>query len=151
MSNFYAKDSLAMDRQLKVQKLTIPFTITASATPASVVITSDEPSILFFQTEGVNQITAAKASSEVATYTTSPVDANGTVNIFVKVGEAVAKIMYANAYDRANGGSQPVKLGSASGLSSLSNMMLTLDSSQDFSSTNADYCLVVEYVVVDGN
>lgn len=144
---FQSKDSLVHGRQLKVQRLVIPFTITAHATPGSVALRSDEPSILFLKSEGVDQISDALADSETATYTVSPVDADGKLNMLVKVGEVVSKVCRADVTDRVNGGSQPCKLGDSDGLSSEGNIMLTMDSSVDHSTTNFDGCLEVEYVV----
>jgi hypothetical protein len=54
--SFESHDSPIMSRELKVQRLVIPFTVTASTTPALVVLRNDEPSILFLQSQGVNQI-----------------------------------------------------------------------------------------------
>lgn len=146
--SFYPVNSQAFDRANKVQRLVIPFSITANATPASVILLNDEPSILYLKSEGVDQITSELSRlGDSATYSVAPNDVNGIMNIFVQVGQPIQKIMEANVVDRVNGGSQPCKLGDADGLSTLSNMMLTLDSSQNFATTNADYCLVLEYVV----
>lgn len=150
--SFQPKSSLVHGRQLKVQRLVIPFTVTAHATPASVVLRNDEPSVLFLRSEGVDQITTASGaldSGETATFSVSPNDANGIMNLLLKLEETVAKVCRANVTDRVNGGSQPCKLGDADGISSNGKIMLTLDSSVDHSTTNADYCLEVEYVVAD--
>lgn len=146
--SFYSKNSQAMDRENKVQRLVIPFSVTASATPASVILKNDEPSLMFLKSEGVDQITAELTSlGDSATYSVSPNDANGILNIFIQVSEPIEKIMQANVIDRVNGGSQPCKLGDSDGLSSLQNIMLTMDSTINLSTTNADLCLIVEYVV----
>lgn len=150
MPSFYPKDSLVDDRQLKVQRLVIPFTITASATSANVVLASDEPSILFIRSAGVDQITTASgalASGEVATYTVAPVDATGICNLLVKLGESVSKVVEAKVWDRTNGLTEPCKLGDADGISSLGKIMLTLDSAVNFSTTNYDGALCVSYIV----
>jgi len=143
---FQAKNEQVLQRQLKVQRLVIPFTITANATPASVSLRNDEPSVLFLKSEGVDQITAAQGS-ETATYSVSPNDANGIVNMFVKLDESCAKVCRASVTDRVNGGSQPCKLGDADGLSSGGNIMLTMDSSVNHATTDFDGCLEVEYIV----
>lgn len=148
---FDSKNVLAAGRQLKVQKLVIPFKITASGVPANVVVRNDEPSLLFIRTEGVDQITSALASGETASYTVAPVDADGKVNFLVKLmpTEAAAKVMCAEVIDRVNGGSQPCKLGDADGLSSLGNIMLTMDATTNLATTDLDACIRVEYAVVD--
>lgn len=152
--SFQSKNSLVLGRQLKVQRLVIPFTITANATPASVVLGSDEPAVLFIRSEGVDQITTASgalASGEVATYTTAPVDATGIINLLVKLrpDDIGLKVCRASAVSRVTGVSQPVMLGDADGLSSLGNLMLTMDSTVNFATTNFDGCLEVEYVVAE--
>jgi len=150
--SFYAKNSQAMDRENKVQRLVIPFSVTHSATPASVVLASDEPSLMFLKSEGVDQITAELALlGDSVTFSVSPNDANGILNILIQVGESVHKIMRADVTDRVNGGSQPCKLGDADGLTTLSNIALTMDSTIDFATTSANLCLVVEYIVNDGH
>lgn len=145
---FQAKDAGVLERQLKVQKLSIPFTLTSNATPASVVTANDEPSILFIQTQGVNNITAALAAGETATYTSTPNDANGILNLFIRTNEAVGKICKATFVSRITGVSQPAFLGSASGLSSAGNIMLAIDSSVNYATTDVDGCIEVQYVTV---
>lgn len=149
MSTFESKNSQVRGRQLKVQRLCIPFTLTASATPSAVVLGCDEPSIMFMQSEGVNQITAAKASGETATYTTTPVDADGTLNFFIKIqpDDVCAKVISARMASRVTGVSQPLMLGDADGISSLGNIMLTLDSAVNHATTNVNGTIEVEYVV----
>lgn len=150
--SFNSKDSLVLERQNKVQRLVIPFSITASATAANVVLRNDEPARMFLRSEGVDQITTASGaleSGETATYSVAADDSDGIFNILVKLNESCAKVMRANVTDRVNGGSQPVKLGDADGLSSLGKIMLTCDSTVNLSTTNLDGCLEVEYVVVE--
>jgi hypothetical protein len=144
-SAFYPKDSLAMDRSLKVQKLTIPFTVTFSATAANVVPACDEPSLCFFKTAGVDQITA----QDTATYSTSPVDATGQFDILVKVGESVAKVQTAKIKGRFTGTDYAVHLdaGGTQGVSPTGNIMLSVTTSVNFTTTSLDACLEVEYVV----
>lgn len=149
--SYQSKNVLVQGRQLKVQRLVIPLQITSNATPASVLLSNDEPAVLFLQSEGVNQITAAKAAGETATYATSPVDANGTLNLFVKLqpDDVCLKVCRAGFVSRITGVSQPVFLGDADGISSAGNIMLTMDSTVNFATTNVDGCLEVEYVVAE--
>lgn len=146
--SFESKNSQARGRQLKVQRLVIPFTITHSATPSAVALTCDEPGMMFIKTEGVDQITAAKESGETATYSVSPDDSDGILNIFIKLypDESCTKVIRAQVTSRTTGVVQPVKLGDADGISSLGNIMLTLDSSVDHSTTDVDAALEVEYL-----
>ncbi len=150
--SYQSKNSLVQGRQLKVQRLVIPFTVTASATPSAVVLHTDEPNILFLQSEGVNQITGAKASGETATYTsTTPDDSDGLMNLFVKIQpeDVCVKVMQAKITNRITGTLSPCFLGDADGISSLGNIMLAMDSATDLSTTNLDACLEVEYIVAE--
>lgn len=149
--SYDSKNELVQARKLKVQKLSIPFALTANATPASVVLRNDEPAIMFLQSEGVNQITAALDTNETATYATSPVDANGTMNILVKVRETVLKVVSARMCSRITGVAQPLFIGSASGITTGSgggkSIMLTLDSAVNHATTDVDASIEVEYVL----
>jgi hypothetical protein len=150
MSTYNSKDSLVLDRQLKVQRLVIPFKIVGSATSANVVISCDEPSIMFLATEGVDQITDALADGETASYTQSPDDSDGKFNIFVKVGEEVEKICQSRVSNRTTGVQSPSFLGDADGLSSDKNMMISVDSADNIASSSTfEYCLELEYIVQD--
>lgn len=151
---YQAKDELVRGRQLKVQKLVIPFLITANATPASVVVRNDEPAVLFIRSEGVDQITSsagALASGETATYSVAAHDANGILNFYIKLGsdEDCLKVMYAVVIDRVNGTVQPAKLGDADGISSVGNIMITSDTTVNLATTDLNGCLIVEYVVAE--
>ena len=75
--NFNAKQSQVANRQLLVQTLSIPFLVTANSTPSAVLVTSDEPALLFFKTTGTDQITPELAAGETATYSIGPSDSTG--------------------------------------------------------------------------
>lgn len=149
--SFEAKHESVRNRQLKVQRLVLGFSITGNATPASVAITRDEPSLLFVKTEGVDQITGALAAGETATYTVSPVDADGTVNFLINVrDEEVSKVVACHIHNRVTGILEPCKLGDADGLSSEGKIMLTMDSATALNAANTiDGALIVEYIVQD--
>lgn len=147
--SFESKNDQVMGRQLKVQRLVIPFNITASATPSAVVLHSDEPSIMFIKSEGVDQITGALASGETATYSDSPSDASGVCNIFIKLQpeEMCFKVLRMGVMKRSTGAVEVCKLGDADGISSAGNIMLTVDSASNFATTSYDGCINVEYVI----
>lgn len=152
MPSYYSKDPLVEDRQLKVQRLVIPFTITGNASASSVSIVSDEPSIMFLRTAGNDQITIASGAlvtGETATYTVSPVDATGIFNVLVKVNETVEKVCEASVWRRDTGTPQVVKLGDADGLTSEGKIMLTVDSdlALNSGSNTLDASLCVAYIV----
>lgn len=149
-----AKNELVAGRQLKVQRLSIPLSVAGNATPASVVLRNDEPAVLFLQSEGVDQITAALAANETATYTVAASDANGVVRALVKIQESVEKVVAAYACRRDAFEMIPVRLGSASGISTGSaggkSIMLALDSALALNAANTlDACLIVEYIVAE--
>lgn len=148
--SFQAKDSQVYGRQLKTQRLTIPLTVTGSATAANVVPASDEPSILFMKTAGVDQITPALASGETVTYSTGPTDATGVFNVLLKLNEQVAKVVNATLWIRTSGANKAVSLcDNSTGLSSAGNIGLTVASTVDFATpANLDGTIVVEYVTV---
>lgn len=152
-SAFYPKSSLAMDRSLKVQSLSIPLTVTSSATPASVVLGNDEPSVLFLQSQGVNQITAADSVAAAEYADTTPTDASGQLNVLIVVGESVQKVMCARLRNRITGAEYALVQdgGSTQGVSSSGNIMLSVASTVNFTSASLDACLDIEYVVADGN
>jgi hypothetical protein len=147
--SFESKNDQVMGRQLKVQRLVIPFDITASATPSAVVLHCDEPSFMFIKSEGVDQITPNLASGEVATYSVSPSDASGICNIFIRLQpeEKCLKVLRMGVMKRSTGAVEVCKLGDADGISSLGNIMLTVDSAVNFATTDYDGCIDVEYVV----
>ena len=94
-TSYYAKNDLQMRNQLKYQQLTLPFKIVGNATPSSVVISQDDPSILYLKTQGVDQITAALSSGETAPTYAAPNDASGIFNILVRVQEPIVRVAYA--------------------------------------------------------
>ncbi len=152
MPSYSAKDEVVQNRQLKVQRVSIPLSIVGNATPASVVPRNDEPARLFLQTEGVDQITGALASGETATYTVAASDANGVFRALLKVNESVEKVCAAYACRRDAFELVPARLGSASGITTGSgggkSIMLAVDTALALNAANTlDACLVVEYVV----
>lgn len=154
MASYQAKNDPQLSRQLKVQKMTIPFVIVGNATPASVAVSNDEPSIMFIRTAGVDQITAALASGEVATYSVAPVDATGIFNILVRIQEPVDKIQSCKVFDRVNGAVEATFLGSASGVTTGSgggqSIMLTCDVTVSLAAANTvNGSLELEYSVLE--
>lgn len=150
MSTFYSKNSTVQDRQLKVQRLCIPFTVTASATSANVVLTSDETSIMFMQTTGNDQITAQDSAAEAA-YAGTLSDSSGNFRILLVLGEKALKICRAVITSRTDGTAKacyPDTGGSPAGVAASGNVMLYAPTGVNFTTTSLDACLVVEYQVV---
>ena len=73
--SFKPKDSLVQERELRVIELEIPFTITGNSIPSLVVPLSDEPSILFFRTASVDQITPVLGGEAFPAFA-NPIDAS---------------------------------------------------------------------------
>lgn len=153
MPNFQPKDSQVLARQLKVERLVIPFSIVGNATSTSVVASSDEPSLLFFATEGVDGITAALSASETATFTVSPNDTSGIFNVLLKTSQPVVKVCALRFSLRDTGVTgNTVKLGSATGITTGagggSSIMATVTSSVTaHSGSTLTGCLEVDYSV----
>ena len=150
--SYPSKDEVVQSRKLKVQRVSIPFTIVGNATAANVVPLNDEPARLFFQTGGVNQITGALLTNETATYTTAANDANGVFRGLLRVNENVEKVVSLQCFNRLTGVLEPAFLGSATGITTGSAggkaIMLAVDSATDFTGANTlNACLVVEYVI----
>lgn len=149
MPSFYAKNELVQNRQLKVQRLSIPFSITGNATPASVVLANDEPAVLFLKSEGVNQITAALDGDTAPTFV-SQNDANGLFSAMVKVGESVGKVMNAMIIRRTAHGLDTCKLADTDGITVLGDkIVLDCDTGVDLSAASLNACLVLEYSVAE--
>tara|TARA_R110000868_G_scaffold287815_1_gene548137 strand:+ start:1331 stop:1780 length:450 start_codon:yes stop_codon:yes gene_type:complete len=147
MSNYYAKSELVQERQLKVQELALRLAITGNATPASVVIAVDDPSILFLKTEGVNKITAALNGDTAPTFV-AQVDANGLFSAMIVVGEQIKKVLSAQLIRRTAHGVDTCKLADTDGITVLGDkIVLDCDTGVDLSAANLDACLIVKYEV----
>lgn len=148
------KNPQVADAALKVQRLVIPATIIGNATAASVVCKNDQPSLVSLQTDGVDQITAALAANETATYTVATADATGVFRALVAINEPVAKVVAAYAVRTDAFEVVPGRLGSATGITTGtaggSKIMLAFDTALALNAANTLNCaLVVEYVVAE--
>lgn len=147
--SYNATNELVQNRQLKVQRLVIPFAITGNATPASVVLASDEPAILFLKSQGVDQITDALDSDDGTPTLASATDLTGIFNIMVKVGESIAKVQHAEVITRTGTAALVVcSLADTDGITAAGDkIVLNCDTAVDLSAANLDACLVLEYVI----
>lgn len=150
---FQAKDPGVRGRQLKVQELAIPFSITANATPASKTVVSDEPSIMFLNVEGITGIstaTGALASGETAPSLATATDSTGVINLCVKVTETMSKVVSAVVFSRsvAAGLSKPCNiLAFATGTNAGQSVFLDCTTGVNLSSTSLSGVLIVKYIV----
>jgi hypothetical protein len=160
--SYDSKSELVQGRKLKVQRLVIPFSIVGSATSTAVVARSDEPGLMFFNTEGVTGISTASGalnSGDTATFTVSPNDTNCTFNVLIKVDEPVAKVCMARCMRRSATLSEAddamiTALGNSTGVvvnsTSAQKIMLTIDGELALNAANTlNACLEVAYVVAE--
>lgn len=149
----YEPKEVAVDaRQLSVQELQIPLQIVGNATAASVSLRCDEPSFMFLRSSSVDQITPALKVNETATFTTAPNDASGVFQILVTINEPLAKVVSASLVRRTDGVSEPVFLGSSTGITTGTgggqSIMLVCDSALNLATAvTLDACLLVSYQV----
>lgn len=144
---YESKDELVKGRQLKVQRLVIPFSIVGHATASLVSISKDEPALLFIKTEGVDQITAATDGSPSFT---SASDANCVFNILVKINESVAKVMAARVQLRDTVNKiYGCSLANTTGLTAAADkIVLNCDGDVALNASNTlNACLELEYVI----
>lgn len=147
MPNYASKDESVLGRQLKVQRLVIPFVITHNATASAVVISRDEPALLFLKTQGVDEITAVQDGTPSFT---SPSDSAGTFNILVKLNEVAAKVMHAEVVSRTASLNQNCTLANTSGLTAAGDkIVLNCTTGVNSTTTDLDACLCVEYVIAE--
>lgn len=149
MPSYYAKQELVQNRQLKVQELAIPLAITGNATPASVVVASDEPSILFLKTEGVDKITAALNGDTAPTFVAQN-DANGLFSAMLVIGEQISKVLSAELITRNAHSAGSSKIANTTGITVLGDkIVLDCDTAVDLSAASLNACLVVRYVAAE--
>jgi hypothetical protein len=147
MSNYYAKDDRVQNRQLEVQRLVIPFKITHNASASAVVLATDEPSLLFLKSAGVDQISAVMDGSPAFS---APVDSAGTFNILVEIREQVVKVMQAQVVGRTQALLVNCTLANTNGITAAGDkIVLNCTSGVNASSADTDACLVVEYVCAE--
>ena len=154
-TSYYAKNPLQMGNQLRHQSLTLPFKIGSNATPASVSISMDDPSILFLKTQGVDQITPALSSGETAPTYIAPNDGTGVFNVLVRISEVLVRVDSALLISRTTGEVVALSLPSApsngitagTGVTSGQDIALNCSSAGNFATTNYDGCIVINYVV----
>ena len=153
--SFDAKDSQVQGRKLKVQKMSIPLTVSANATPASKVVASDEPSLVFVNVQGITGIstsTGALATGETAPTLASATDSTGVINVLVKVGEPIAKIVSVKLIGRGatslmiSGQALALTTGGATPGQSI---VANLTTGVNLASAPIDAALEVEYVVAE--
>lgn len=159
-SAYYPKNSAVASRALKVQRLSIPFTIVGHATAASVSATSDEPEIMYIATEDSTKISdKVTALGDIAAYTIVATNSTGDFNVFLVINpDAASKVVgvHCHRYLTATTGNAasievPATIGSAgSGISTLGNIMVSCTSSVALNAGNTfTGVLDVDYVCTE--
>lgn len=152
MPNYQAKSSDVLRRQLKVERLVIPFTVTANATPASKSLANDEPSVLFMNAQGVTQISVANGALDsgeaVPSFDLALSDAGGTLNVLVKISEQIVKIMQARVSNRSTGAVYACYHNVSNPDTDANNdkLLLNINTGVNFATTSLDACIEVEYI-----
>lgn len=151
--SFQAKDSVCLGRQLKVQKVSIPFVVVANATPASKTASSDEPSMVFLRLEGVDQIT--EATGALASGETMPsglvtlADSSGSFVALCKINEALAKVVSVKVVGRT-GTAGLLKSCECLGFTSVGqSVVANVRTGISLATTTLDAVLEIEYVVAE--
>lgn len=154
--SYDAKQESVQKVQLKAQRLVLKFQIVGNATPASKTQSSDDPSVLFLRSEGIDGITEASGaldSGESVSYTDAAADATGIINVLVKIGEPLKKVLRASCSRQSTTLSEAddlfiVSLGDSDGLSPNGDkILLTIDSDSAYTSGTHNLCLELEYLV----
>lgn len=136
--SYLAQEDLVQERQIEVQKLCIPFTITANATPASVVAACDEPGFMFLATQGDNNISAVLTADGDAASFAARVDNNGTFSILLDINEQIEKVQSAQVIRRNSYDADLAKLANTDGISDNGDKIcLDIDAGTSFGSTPA--------------
>ena len=110
--SYEAKRTLVAGAQLDNQELVLSYKIVGNATPASAVVTIDQPGVLYVQTEstsasGSTNIATLITSGDTYTPTNAPDDSDGEYNMLVHVGEKCRKVVSVEARDRKSGAIYP--------------------------------------------
>lgn len=147
MPNYYAKSELVQNAQLKAQELCLPLSIVGNGTPANVVVSVDDPAILFLKTQGVDKITPALSPADGSPSLVAQNDANGLFSAMIKLDEQVGKVLCAQLVNRKAHSAESAKLANVTGITAAGDkIVLDCDSSVDLSAANLDACLIVRYV-----
>lgn len=99
MANRDAKNEIVRDQLLKVQSLRLPFSIVGASSTQNVVVSQDNPSLLFIRTQGTDRITVsdgALVTGQSAPSYTAPNDSAGLFDVLVRVYEDVSKVLGAH-------------------------------------------------------
>lgn len=151
---YQPKDSQVYSRQLKVQRLSIPFTVTHNATPASKTSTVDEPGLLFFNFAGITGITSAAGAidsiGETLPTLATATDSTGVFNVLIKINEPLAKVCSISIKGRAGASGITdfcqILAFTTGSVNAGQSIVANITSGVNFGTTDLDACLQVEYI-----
>lgn len=151
--SYNAQNEIVLGKQLKVQELALNFSIVGNATPASKVVSVDDPALLFLNVQGISGITVASgavdSSEELSAITFSTAtDSSGVFNILVRIDEPVLKVCAAYIVQRngANVTSATLTSAPSNSITSGGNkFVFNATAPAAFTSGTYDACLVVKY------
>ncbi len=160
MSKYELKNVLQRDNQLKVQELVLGYRYAGNVTPASVVVTPQDPTLLLIETEstsasGTTDLSAVITSGETLTFADASDDSDGEYNALIRVGEKVRRVVSLALRERSTGAIIPVKFmtAPANGIISESvagaNDMIAvgIDHGADLTAVADDYVLEVKFIL----
>jgi hypothetical protein len=140
MSQLFKREAGLNDHMRKLERLVLQVDITANATPASKVLSSDLPSAVYVRAEGLTA--AADAVESLSGVVSTPVDATGKFAVLIDTGLNPALKAYRVQVLRASTGTLAVV---AQGVTAGGRIYLDLDSDQSFASTSCSFELAVDY------
>jgi len=156
---FDAKSSLVRGSQLKTQELSLSYKIVGDATPANAVVTIDDPSILFIETESTSATGSSDISGEISsgeTYTPQAADDSlGQYSCMVRIDEKLGKVISVEARERKTGAVIPCLFTTAPSESIISRetagdndlIVFDVDHGADLTAATVEAVIVVKYSV----
>lgn len=152
-----AQDSQVLGRQLKVQKVSIPFAITGNATPASKTRVIDEPTLLFLRLQGTGQDQLTQAAGALGAGeslpggTASATDSTGVFVGLLRIRENLQKVVSVKLVSRSSTEilACPVLGFTTGGSAPGQSIVFNVDSGVDLSAANMDAVIEAEYIVAE--
>lgn len=142
---YEAKNSAVLDYSIKSERLCIPFSIVANATPASKSYSSDLAPAMVLAMEGS---TAAAAAVDSGTNFTTPTDITGIFGVLVHSLGTVRKLLDVSVVNLSSGTATVARVGASStGVTASGNIAVSIDSSVSLATTNLTGTLVIDYII----
>jgi hypothetical protein len=102
MSKDIKSNSVSIENHdLSMRSLVIRCSVTANATPASKVHTTDLPGVVYLKTQGKDDVTAQESGAVTGTQT----DASGQIGVLIKLPDAATEVTMLSVEDVAGNAS----------------------------------------------